>query len=111
MDTRLDSRWLQVRDSLQKRCLEELFRWGGKEFLIIAPQTGNAKAVVAFAENIRVEIENVEFATRVKVSASFGDAKFQENVSSKQSFEWVNKVLRRAKRFWRNRVDRDAGSQ
>lgn len=76
-----------MRDSLQKRSPEELLRWGGKEFLIIAPQTGNAKAVVAFAENKRVEIENVEFATSVKVSARFWAAKFQENVASKQSFE------------------------
>lgn len=83
-------------------------RWGGEEFLIIAPQTKTVSAV-AFAEKLRVAIESGEFASGVKISASFGVASFQENEPSHQLLNRVDKALYRAKRLGRNRVETDAG--
>ena len=83
-------------------------RWGGEESLIIAPQTKTVSAV-AFAEKLRVAIESGEFASGVKISASFGVASFQENEPSHQLLNRVDKALYRAKRLGRNRVETDAG--
>jgi len=84
-------------------------RWGGEEFLIIAPQTSNTGAVV-FAEKLRLAIESVEFSIDVRISASFGVASFRTDESVQQVLKRADVSLYRAKELGRNRVETDATS-
>lgn len=81
-------------------------RWGGEEFLIIAPQTDDVGAL-SFAEKLRVAIENGEFSGDVKVSASFGVASFRGDQAVKDMLKRADEALYRAKRLGRNRVEMD----
>ena len=79
-------------------------RWGGEEFLIVAPQT-NCENAVAFAEKLRLSIENTDFPDRVHVSASFGVASFQTGETIQLVLQRADEALYRAKQNGRNRVE------
>jgi diguanylate cyclase (GGDEF)-like protein/PAS domain S-box-containing protein len=58
-----------IRERIRK--IDYLVRWGGEEFVIIAPETGLDSAE-ALAERIRREIESFRFDEVEKVTLSFG---------------------------------------
>ncbi len=82
---------------------DSLFRWGGEEFLILAPHTDLAGAVV-LAEKLRLAIAADPFAGAVPISASFGVAQWQNGDQREAWFKQADQALYRAKNAGRNRV-------
>jgi len=79
-------------------------RWGGEEFLIISPYTGIDEALI-LAERLRDAIENADFPTVGKKTASFGVAEFREQDDFKSLMIRVDRALYSAKNNGRNRVE------
>lgn len=85
-------------------------RWGGEEFLLLAPETALDHAVI-LAERVRSCIENMSCADGFRITVSIGIAEFiadEENVDC-----WISradKALYRAKSCGRNRVESDSSS-
>lgn len=82
---------------------DDLFRWGGEEFLIVAPHTDLQGALV-LAEKIRLAIESDTFPTAGKLTASFGVAELRPAEDREDCFKRVDQALYRAKNAGRNRV-------
>jgi diguanylate cyclase (GGDEF)-like protein len=85
------------------RASDVLGRWGGEEFLIIAPETGPDQAR-ALAERIRARFEQHCFAHGLSVTATFGVAAASGVESRAQLYERADALLYAAKRAGRNRV-------
>ena len=83
------------------REVDELFRIGGEEFIIIVPHTTEDDAF-ALAEKLRKLIE--ENTKVVPVSASFGVTQYHICEDKEQFFDRVDKALYKAKKDGRNRV-------
>lgn len=72
------------------RAYDYIFRWGGEEFIVLAPET-DAKNAMQLAQKIRTLIENYNFKTVGKVTVSLGVAQIDpENESN------IDKVIKRA---------------
>jgi len=81
-------------------------RFGGEEFIIIAPET-DKKGAYIFAEKIRKIIEKTKFMykkTRIKVTISAGVAERIETNSMQEIIELADRRLYKAKNSGRNRV-------
>ncbi|MCF6143730.1 MULTISPECIES: sensor domain-containing diguanylate cyclase [Pseudoalteromonas] len=78
-------------------------RWGGEEFLIIAPSI-EINCVVQLAEKLRVAIESVEFPAVGRKTASFGVAEFQFQDDPNKLVARADEALYEAKRAGRNCV-------
>lgn len=90
-----------VRNSI--RTSDMLFRWGGEEFVILAPST-SYRSAARLAETLRAKIERHEIETAGNITISLGVA---EHVSSESEITWfcrVDKALYAAKNSGRNRV-------
>jgi hemerythrin-like metal-binding protein len=81
-----------------------LFRWGGEEFLILAPHTDLVGAT-AIAEKLRLAIADNTVEQVGKVTASFGVAERSFGESRDDWFRRVDGLLYQAKRHGRNRVE------
>jgi diguanylate cyclase (GGDEF)-like protein len=84
------------------RATDFIARWGGEEFLIVLPETDEAKAFV-LAEKLRKEIENCSFEG-LSMSASFGVASYDEIQSQDQLLHNADIALYEAKNQGRNKV-------
>lgn len=98
---------LQTLAQIAKENLREidyLVRWGGEEFIIIAPETdlGRAKAL---AERIRTAIENYRFDQAGKITISFGVTEFKENDTEDTFIRRADDAMYKAKEKGRNRVE------
>jgi diguanylate cyclase (GGDEF)-like protein len=98
---------LQTLAQIAKENLREidyLVRWGGEEFIIIAPETdlGRAKAL---AERIRTAIENYRFDQTGKITISFGVTEFKENDTEDTFIRRADDAMYKAKEKGRNRVE------
>jgi len=82
---------------------DDLFRWGGEEFLIVAPHTDLQGALV-LAEKLRAAIEMDTFPSVGTLTASFGVAELRPAEDSEDWFKRVDQALYRAKNNGRNRV-------
>ena len=91
-----------IRESIRETDL--LFRWGGEEFLILAPHT-NLAGAAALAEKLRAEIADNPVDQVGKVTASFGAAERGFRESRDDWFRRVDGLLYQAKRHGRNRVE------
>ena len=78
-------------------------RWGGEEFVILAPET-DLLACVELAEKLRKFIESFEFSNVGRLTASFGVTQFQFNESWEHFVERGDSLLYCAKNAGRNKV-------
>lgn len=78
-------------------------RWGGEEFLVIAPNTGQDGAL-ELAERCRTAITNVPVAIVGKVTASFGVATLGEGEEARSLVRRADTALYRAKDGGRDAV-------
>lgn len=85
------------------RDIDYVGRWGGEEFIIICMQT-DQKGACALAEHLRKKIEEFEFTTVGKETASFGIASCEYEDDADSIVENADKALYRAKREGRNKV-------
>jgi diguanylate cyclase (GGDEF)-like protein len=82
-------------------------RWGGDEFLIIAPGTAGG-AAATLAERLRFELDKREATGEAKATASVGVATFDPNAEPHEDpdalVQAADAALYRAKAAGRNRV-------
>ncbi len=92
-----------IRSSIRRS--DEVFRYGGEEFVVILSNTkqGGAKFI---AERVRKEIEKltVSLSQKIKVTASFGIASSEIMKDVTETLEFADKALYQAKDQGRNRV-------
>lgn len=78
-------------------------RWGGEEFLIISPESSAIDAL-KIAEKIRAAVNSYEFDTITKLTASFGVATFNSQLSLTDLVKNADDALYHSKRHGRNQV-------
>jgi diguanylate cyclase (GGDEF)-like protein/PAS domain S-box-containing protein len=84
-------------------------RWGGEEFMIMLPETGEREASLV-AEKLRAALEKKEIDMVERVTASFGVTEIRKNDTLDSMLKRVDDALYLAKRNGRNRVEiADAG--
>ncbi len=79
-------------------------RWGGEEFLIIAPHSAAAEAG-ALAERIRGAIEAAPMGQAIRVTASVGHSSYRAGDDIDALVNRADKALYHAKEGGRNRVE------
>lgn len=78
-------------------------RWGGEEFMLLAPETSLEQAVI-LADKIRSTIKHTDFPIQGSVTASFGVVEVHAQESGKSVMKRVDDALYRAKEKGRDRV-------
>jgi diguanylate cyclase (GGDEF)-like protein/hemerythrin-like metal-binding protein len=89
------------------RSADVLFRWGGEEFVVLAPSTGHRSAVV-LAEKLRAAVERHDFPVVGRVTVSAGVAEHLGTENAADWFQRLDSCLYQAKRDGRNRVSCDS---
>lgn len=90
------------------RTSDQIFRFGGEEFVILLPATDAAGAHIV-AERIRKSLEETTTlcdGKQIKVTASIGVAQLEENDNQHLLFDKADKAVYRAKALGRNQVMR-----
>jgi len=87
----------------QIRGIDQLYRFGGEEFMIIVNGADVFKAT-ELAERMRKILEESSVSTFTKVTASFGVAEYNHPESTSSWINRVDKAMYRAKRAGKNRV-------
>lgn len=83
---------------------DELARWGGEEFLILAGHTDLVHAR-ALAERLRVLLARHSFGEAGTITASFGVAAYRDGESVSALMQRADEALYRAKHTDKNRVE------
>jgi diguanylate cyclase (GGDEF)-like protein len=86
------------------RGADVLARWGGEEFIILAPETDGAMALQA-AEKLRAAIARTPFDGIGSVTCSFGLAQYANGESAESLIARADRALYGAKLTGRNRVE------
>jgi diguanylate cyclase (GGDEF)-like protein len=89
-----------VRDLI--RASDALVRWGGEEFMILVPHTGDEAADLA--EKLRTAVENHRFPQIPRVTVSFGVSAFVPGDTLETLFARTDEALYLAKNQGRNCV-------
>ncbi len=85
------------------RTTDILGRWGGEEFLVVAPQTDSAQAC-RLAERLRQVIALCPFERVGSITASFGIAQYRSQESQEDWLKRADNALYTAKQGGRNQV-------
>lgn len=85
------------------RASDVLGRWGGEEFLIVAPDADHEQALV-LAERVRDVMQRYVYPGDVGITASFGVATYEPSTTVEELLERADRRLYRAKRLGKNRV-------
>lgn len=99
----------QLSRFIEKECrpYDTVGRWGGEEFVILAPQA-NLDQTVRFAERIRAGVEELELKFEYQLihyTVSLGVAAYEENTETQDEFiQRADDALYRAKERGRNLV-------
>ena len=80
-----------------------LARWGGEEFIILAPENGKM-AIVPFAEKLRKLIEKYSFSIKTQVTCSFGVTEYIARETKDDFINRADQALFKAKHSGRNNV-------
>ena len=88
----------------QLRRSDRLARWGGEEFLILAPGV-DARETAALAEKLRAAVADHDFGVGDPVTASFGVAELAREDTPKHLIRRADDALYAAKENGRNRVE------
>lgn len=88
------------------RSADQLFRWGGEEFVVLAAATGYRAAAI-LAEKLRAAVEEHEFPSAGRLTVSAGVAEHLLRESPTAWFQRADAMLYAAKRSGRNRVSID----
>ena len=96
-------RTIAVLVQLELRAGDVFGRWGGEEFMILAPETTKEQAQ-ALAERIRKQIETHPFAFGMKITSSFGVVRHAPGTLPEELFEQADTLLYQAKEAGRNNV-------
>ncbi|WP_201245576.1 diguanylate cyclase [Halochromatium salexigens] len=91
--------------SEQLRASDTLVRWGGEEFVIIAPHT-TVDLAVQFGEKLRAAVEAAHVGIPEAVTISIGISPCERTDSLPAAVDRADEALYRAKRAGRNRVER-----
>jgi diguanylate cyclase (GGDEF)-like protein len=86
------------------REIDILIRWGGEEFIIIAPDT-DLKSATVLAERIRKAVEEFTFDQVGKITVSFGVTQFKKDDTEDTIIKKADDAMYEAKRNGRNRVE------
>ncbi len=85
------------------RTTDHVGRWGGEEFMIIAPSS-NREESEQLADKLLCAMRNHRFAQVGTVTASFGVCAFRHELSASKVLNLADKALYQAKAEGRNRV-------
>ncbi len=88
------------------RRTDSFARWGGEEFLILAPETSLQHGGI-FAEKIRRCIEKTVYPEGMTITLSIGVAEFRPDENLDLWIQRADKALYKAKLSGRNRVELD----
>lgn len=90
------------------RSVDIVGRWGGEEFLVVAPATHLDDAALV-AEKLREAIEKMEVPVAGRITSSFGVASYTPGDDLIRMISRADAALYSAKRAGRNRVELDRG--
>ena len=92
-----------VLQSVADTCRGNAGRWGGEEFFLLLPDTGEDEAMIA-AEHLRMIVGKRPFPKAGKVTISLGVITVQGKADRKQVFSRIDSALYQAKDEGRNRT-------
>ncbi len=78
-------------------------RWGGEEFLILLPKTGE-EDTAEIAEKLRIGIQAIVFPETFSVTCSFGVSEYSERLEIDSLVNNADKAMYHAKNSGKNRV-------
>jgi diguanylate cyclase (GGDEF)-like protein/hemerythrin-like metal-binding protein len=90
-----------VRNSI--RASDMLFRWGGEEFVVLAPAT-SYRSAASLAETLRVKVEQHTIETAGHITISLGVAEHVSDESENACLQRADAAMYAAKNSGRNRV-------
>ena len=85
---------------------DQIFRWGGEEFIIILPNS-DLRSATHMAERIREKIEQTDFSPVLQITCSFGVSLLRENDNENTFTDRLDKLQYLAKQKGKNRVMSD----